>query len=267
MESLNKKRLNKIIREEVHTLRHEINWHQRVRPALIEAQQDYLQLGFDRHEANKHVINEFFGPFAKMLGGAAAGGGGGSSALGLASAGEGFKTAIEVKALDTLVRAMGLHPYRGMGVVVKSCLGEVIDTFEEGEIQSLFTSSAGCKPIARNIAAKFLECLEGALSARLVAAITDAILGELGDDFRDSALTGALYKNLEDSVKNYVETFITSSGIEDEIAEMICDNLNLDNLLGKGVDFISQAGGSIFDDISSGLKNLEFSGLGNLFEE
>ena len=267
MKSLNKSRLNTIIKEEVYALRHEINWHNNVRPVLLEAQQDYLELGFSKQQANDYVIKEFFGPFAKMLGGAAVGGGGGSSALGLGDAGEGFKTAIEVKVLDTIVRAMGLQPYKGMGVVVKSCLGEVIETFEEGEIQSLFSSSSGCKPIARNISVKFLQCLEGAVAARLVSAITDAILGELGSDFRDGALTGALYKNLEDSVKEYVETFITSSGIEDDIAELICNNLNLDSLLSQGTDFLAQAGGGIFDTLSSGLKNLEFAGLGNLFEE
>ena len=78
MKSLSRSRLNKIIKEEVGLFRNEMVWQKSVKPVLNEARNDYLKLGFSDIDANEQVIKEFFGPFAKLVGGAAAGGGVGS---------------------------------------------------------------------------------------------------------------------------------------------------------------------------------------------
>ena len=262
MSQLDKKVLRRIIKEEVQTHQNEIYWYKQVRPVLLEAHQDYLQLGFNEVEANRQVLNEFIGPFAKLIGGAAVGGeaAAGETGLGLSGeAGEGFKTALEVKALDTIVRTMGLKPYRGLGIVVKSCMGKVIDRFEDGEIANLFSGSGGCQITARNVSIQFLECLEDALAARLLAAAADAIFGDMADDMRDNVLFGAFYKNLEDHIKEYFRTSLLESGLEDQIASMICDNMRLDGLLSRGAESIGDIGRQIFTNIGTGLRNLDLS--------
>ena len=262
MSELTKAKLQDLIKEELSTYQQKNEWNSVIRPRLNEVRSKLLSKGYDRQKVDENFAKSLFGSFMGAGGGAGAeaiGLGGSESLLGGVSGG--IRTAIEQTAIEKLVIMAGLDPYSGFGLVLKNAIEQSIKQLSGDEIKSLLSGESGrCQPVSQKLTSIALTSMEEAMKEGVLNIVMEAVLGEFGDDFKKNPLTKPVYQNMREKFSDSFGMMLQDQQLHSDISKMICDNLNVETILGA----VGQAG---MDDIGQTIQGLGLDNVGSALEE
>ena len=270
MTKLSREKLQKIIKEALQYQKSKTIWENDIKPALNETRDKLLSLGYSRKAIDENFAKQLFGGLMKLAGGETAdvAGLGGSEGL-FGDLASGIRTTIEQTAIEKVVKMTGLDPYAGFGLVLKNSIEQAIKQLTKEEIMSLASGEKSeCTPVAEKLASITLSSVEESLKEALLNAVMNAVLGELGQDFRDNSFTKPIYQNMREKFSDSFSAMLQDPILHNELANTICDNLNVGEILGGGFEDIQAAAGSAIsglgDTVSAATEDFkDFLPLGN----
>lgn len=254
--------LQDIIKEEIRSHKQKNEWNLVIRPRLNEIRNDLLSKGYDKHSIDENFAKSLFGSLMGVGGGAGADviGLGGSESL-LGGAASGIRTAIEQTAIEKLVTMAGLDPFSGFGLVLKNAIEQSIKQLSPDEIKSLLSGESGkCQPVSQKLTSIALTSMEEAMKEGILNIVMEAVLGELGDDFKKNPLTKPIYQNMREKFSDSFGMMLQDPQLHLDISKMICDNLNIETILSA----VGQAG---MDDFGQTVQGLGLDNVGSALEE
>jgi len=252
---LDRKLLAKLVKEEVEALfvQKYINQNKKI---LSEKRNRLLDAGHDSVRVDETFISALSG-IASRIGG-----------LGLSEftsddsedlfggMSSGIRTALEQSALEAVVKAVGLDPALGFGLILKNTLEQVIRQYSNDELQAIFTSTEGCEEISYQIARETLVILEESAKERALKAAIDSVAGAVGQDFQDSAFFKPVYQNMREKFSEAFDDILDEEALARSLSSIICSNLNMDAMLDYSKDYLGSAANSTFGEFSNAIASL-----------
>ena len=255
MKSLDKSKLNSLIREELEGF-YVKRYIDSNRKALNEKRQNMLNAGYDKQLVNENFISALSGIGSRIAGLGAAEYTSPESEDLFGGMSKGVRTAIEQSVLEAVVKTVGLDPYVGFGLVLKNTLEQVIRQYSTGELERVFTSADDCSKISYEIARETLKIIEESAKERVLKLSIDTIAGELGEDFQTSPFFKPVYQNMREKFSEAFDDLIDEEVLAGSLSEIICDNLNMDSILAFTKDKIGSAASSAFGEFSNSISSL-----------
>ena len=252
---LDRKLLAKLVKEEVEALfvQKYINQNKKI---LCEKRNRLLDAGYDSVRVDENFISALSG-IASRIGG-----------LGLSEftsddsedlfggMSSGIRTALEQSALEAVVKAVGLDPALGFGLILKNTLEQVIRQYSNEELQEIFTSTEGCEEISYQIARETLVILEESAKERALKAAIDSVAGAVGQDFQDSAFFKPVYQNMREKFSEAFDDILDEEALARSLSSIICSKLNMDSMLDYSKDYLGSAANSTFGEFSNAIASL-----------
>tara|TARA_B100000900_G_C20586656_1_gene719877 strand:- start:633 stop:1427 length:795 start_codon:yes stop_codon:yes gene_type:complete len=257
---LNKKTIRRIILEEVELFENRRLWEIR-RKRLSKIRENLIKSGYDKNRVDENLASTGMGLVNRVLGL------GGSEFVSPDSESlfggltKGVRTAFEQTAIESVVKAAGLDPYTGMGLVLKNTIEEVLKTLiDDGRDPFKELLSDDCRKTAFEISKKVLAILEESMKERVLKFALDAIAGEFGTTIQTNPLFKPAYQGFRESFSESFSEVMREDEIADSLSELICKTFSLDNILGHAGSFAGDAGefvSSKFGDIASAFDGID----------
>lgn len=253
--TLNRKRLNRLIKEEIEAL-YILKYIDDNRKAINEKRNRLLDAGHDSVRVDEQFISALSGIGSRI-------GGLGLSEFtsddsedlfgGMSS---GIRTALEQSALEAVVKAVGLDPALGFGLILKNTLEQVIRQYSTEELQQIFTSTEGCEEISYQIARETLVILEESAKERALKAAIDSVAGAVGQDFQDSPFFKPVYQNMREKFSEAFDDILDEEQLARSLSEIICDNISMDSILGYAKDSFGSSLDTTFGSFANAIADL-----------
>lgn len=261
MSTLTREKLQEIIKEEVELHRHKNEWDFFIKPQLSDIRNNLINKGYGRHSIDENFSKALFG---SLMG---AGGGTGADALGLGGsegllggASGGIRTAIEQTAIEKIVSLMGLDPFVGFGLILKNAIEQSIKQLSGDEMKSLLSGEQGkCLPVSEKITSITLTSIEEAMKEGILNMLMEAIVGELGEDFKRNPLTKPIYQNMREKFSDAFGMMLQDPQLHSDISKTICDNLNIETILSAA----GEAGMASVGNAMDAIEGLELDSIGS----
>ena len=234
MKKLTKQDLQKIIREEVSLRKENLIWEHEVKPALRITRDRLIEKGHDPERIDENILSGLLSNILK-LGGAQTADMAGLESLDLAGGvSSGVRVAIEQTIIEKIVEAFGLDPYFGLGNIFKNAIEVAFKEITVEEIKDLFASnSQTCQPVGTKLASITLITIEESGKEQLLTLIMNSIIGtEAATTMRTAPFAKQFYQNMREAFSDGLGRVLSNPDFHAELGAMICDNLNLENLLG-----------------------------------
>lgn len=255
MKSLNKRELNRLVKEELEAT-YIKQYIEKNRKKLCEKRNRLLDKGYNSKIIDENFISALSGLGSRFMGLGASEYMSPESEDLFGGMTSGVRTALEQSALEAIVKTVGLDPYVGFGLILKNTLEQVIRQYSTGELQKMFTDANDCANISYEIARETLKILEESSKERILKMALDQIGGELGEDFQKSPLFKPIYQNMREKFSEAFDDILNEDELAKSLSKTICDNLNLDSILGYAKDELGSAASSAFGEFSNSISSL-----------
>tara|TARA_B100000282_G_scaffold272651_1_gene228103 strand:- start:648 stop:1358 length:711 start_codon:yes stop_codon:yes gene_type:complete len=163
----------------------------------------------------------------------------------------GIRTALEQSALEAVVKAVGLEPDVGFGLILKNTLERVIRKYSTDDLQSMVTDPASCDAISYEIALETLTILEESFKERALKLAIDSIGGELGEDIQKSPLFKPIYQNMREKFSEAFDDILDEEQLARELSNFMCDQINIDSIIDSGKSFAGDAYDAMIGEFSN----------------
>ena len=253
--SLNRTRLNSLINEEIESLYMQ-RYIEKNRAGLSEKRNRLLDEGFDSVRVDEQFISALSGIGSRVLGLGASEYTSPESEDLFGGMSSGIRTALEQTALEAVVKAVGLDANVGFGLVLKNTLEQVIRQYSTKELQKMFTSADDCRSISYQIAKETLIILEESAKERALKAAIDSVAGAIGQDFQNSPFFKPVYQNMREKFSEAFDDILDEEELAQSLSDIICDNFNMDSILGYAKDNIGSSFDSVFGNFSNSINTL-----------
>ena len=255
---LNKRIIRKLIVEELVIEKSRRKWEKN-KKEINEIKERYIKQGHNKKTVNENISSLFSGLFGR------AGGLGFAEFLGPESQslfgggedgiGSGIRTVIEQNILESIIEKAGLDPHKGWGVLVKNALEQVIRRYSQDELQQLLSDNS-CHGIAFDIAKETLIILEESSKERILKFALDSVAGEFGVAFQTSPWTKGLYITIRERFSEAFDDLLSEDEVANSLADMICQSINIDNILATSKEALASGADSAFGSIASTFDQL-----------
>lgn len=261
MKKMTKQDLQKIIREEVYLRKDTLVWENEIRPALLLTRERLIEKGHDPQRIDENILSGLLSNIMK-LGGAETADVAGLESLNLTGGvSSGVRVAIEQTIIEKIVESFGLDPYFGLGNIFKNAIETAFKEITVEEIKDLFaTDNQKCQPVGTKLASITLITIEESGKEQLLTLMMNSIIGtEAATTVRTAPFAKQFYQNMREAFSDGLGRVLSDPDFHADLGTMICDNLNLKNLLGDKATEIK-------DDIMGAFSS-QYDALSDLIPE
>ena len=260
MKKITKSDLNAMIGNEVNNIIARKVWEES-KPAIRYHRQKMISEGHSKQVVNEWLTSALSGIGTRLggLGLADFVPAGGSEAILGGDMADGIRVAIEQTILEKLVTVVGLDPYSGFGLTLKNTFEQVLRKYSTGELKKMMVSDGDCRDISFKIAREVLEIIEESEKERVLSVAIRAVTGEMGAKFQTSALTKGIYQNMRERFSEASDDIFDEEAMAKELADMLCDNFKIENILNTAKDYVGTAVGDTFSEFAGAMNDLKDS--------